>query len=110
MSDQSNNHEEYDEDGELIFKPDRSAWMICPTCSGEGHHAKELGSFTQSEFYECFDDEESRERYFAGGYDKVCNVCHGSGKIRESQLEEVDKEERRLRMLETGRNEAGEPL
>lgn len=101
---------EYDEDGEEIPRKDTSAWMICPVCEGEGHHAKELGSFTMSEFHECFDDEESRERYFAGEYDKVCNVCHGSGKIRESQLEDVEKEECRLRMLETGRNEAGEPI
>ena len=56
-------------------------WVICPNCSGDGRHAKHLGFFTQAEFNECFDDAESRGRYFGGGYDKQCEECHGAGKM-----------------------------
>lgn len=98
---------EYDDE---VSKPDHSPWIICPTCDGEGHHSRHLGSFTMSEFNECFDDEESREGYFSGRYDQSCNTCQGTGKIRESQWDRHYEEERRFRMLETGRNEAGEPI
>lgn len=94
--------------------PDRSPWVICPHCEGDGHHAKHLGSFTMSEFYETYDDEESRENYFSGAYDTPCIPCGSSGKIRQSQLEAamemIREENRRYRMAETGRNEWGEPI
>lgn len=102
------------EDGEecnCATKP-KGAWMICPNCDGEGKHSKRLGSFTQSEFYEAFDDEESREAYFSGAYDETCHTCGGSGKIREDDEEALGRLERDHEanlIAETGRNSAGEP-
>lgn len=37
---------------------DRSPWIICPTCSGDGKHSQHLGSYTQSEFDGAFDPDE----------------------------------------------------
>jgi DnaJ-class molecular chaperone len=96
-------------ENEVINPRDKSSWIICPTCEGDGQHSRNLGSFTQSEFEECFDDD-SREDYFAGVYDRQCETCRGAGKIRESQMERHHDQCRRERMMETGRNEAGEPL
>ena len=91
-----------------------SPWVICPTCSGDGHHAKHLGSFTATEFNDYFEDEDDRDAYFNGDYDRMCQTCRGSGKLREAELaaamEEEDRRDRRQRMAETGRNEDGEPL
>lgn len=90
----------------------KGVWMICPHCSGDGKHSKRFGAMTQSEFYEAFDDEESRSDYFSGAYDQTCNTCQGSGKIREGDEEAVgrlerDREQELIAM--TGRNSAGEP-
>lgn len=100
----------YDYGDEDLPQIDKSPWIICPMCDGNGHHCKHLGSFTMSEFNETFDDPEDREAYFAGAYDKRCETCGGDGKIRESQLEDYYEEVRRLNMLESGRNEFGEPI
>lgn len=93
---------------------DRSPWIICPTCSGDGHHAKHLGSFTHNEFNDYFEDEEDRAAYFKGEYDRMCQTCQGLGRLREADLAEATEAEarrdKRQRMAETGRNEDGEPL
>lgn len=39
-----------------------------------------MGSFSAAEFNEMFSTEE-QEDYFAGAYDKSCEVCGGSGKV-----------------------------
>jgi hypothetical protein len=57
-------------------------YVVCWDCSGEGRTLSESlrGAFTQSEFDECFDDDDSREQYFRGGrgiYGAVCKTCCG---------------------------------
>lgn len=56
-------------------------WEICDVCRGEGKSSAYLGAFTRSEFDECFDPSEQDE-YFAGAYDRACEHCNGSGKIK----------------------------
>lgn len=90
-------------------RPDRSPWMICPCCEGEGKSSAYLGDFTMSEFNEAFDDENSRAAYFRGDYDRPCNVCGGTGKIRESQMGLVERQREDDLIARTGRNSAGEP-
>ena len=51
---------------------DRSPWIICPTRSGDGHHAKHLGSFTATELRDQFEDD--RDAYFNGDYDRMCQT------------------------------------
>lgn len=55
-------------------------WTICTKCSGEGHHSQHLGAFSRAEFDEAFTPEEQAD-YMAGGYDKLCERCRGSGKL-----------------------------
>lgn len=89
---------------------DLNEWVICPACRGDGHHAKHLGAFTQSEFNEFFDDEDSREGYFAGWYDRTCGACGGTGKLRRCDLHRADEEEDRHNRNNSRFNDAGEPL
>lgn len=107
MANTSRTSHETDDDG-LVTARDTSPWMICPTCEGEGRHSRDLGSFTMSEFNECFDDPDDRAAYFDGAYDTCCATCGGSGKIRESQIGGHLAQLERERIHETGRNSAGE--
>jgi DnaJ-class molecular chaperone len=88
------------------------AWIICPHCEGDGSHSKRFGAMTQSEFEEAFDDEESREDYFAGAYDERCSPCSGTGKIRDTEESRaaLDRAYEQERIALTGRNSAGEPM
>lgn len=87
----------------------RSPWVICPTCSGDGKHSQHLGSYTQSEFDDAFDPEE-QEEYFAGAYDTICQTCRGQGKLREDDLKSQLAFERRHYVSDCGLNADGEPM
>jgi len=68
--------------------PIPTRWEICSHCDGEGHNARHLGAYTREEFDESFDYDE-QEAYFRGDYDRTCEHCRGSGKVRvavESQM------------------------
>jgi hypothetical protein len=67
---------------------------------------------TMSEFHETFDDEDSREEYFAGAYDEPCDACGGSGKYRDTQemRDKLERAREHERICLTGRNSAGEPM
>ncbi len=67
-------------------KPDTSPWMICPECSGDGKHSRHLGSFTQEDRDRDWDPDEWQD-YLDGAYDKPCDVCGGTGKIRTKAYE-----------------------
>ena len=84
-------------------------WIICPTCSGVGHSSRHLGvvdphspDWSPDEF----------EEYLSGAYDRPCNTCNGTGKVRDDDeaIERHNAVLRYERMLDTGRNEAGEPM
>lgn len=64
-------------------KPDRSPWIICPECSGEGKSSAYLGSFTREDIERDWDPDDWQE-YLDGAYDRPCNVCRGTGKLRQS--------------------------
>jgi len=55
----------------------------CDRCSGNGvtvdHVESDGGGFTMNEWNEMDDD--FREGYMSGRYDKRCSTCNGSGKI-----------------------------
>jgi hypothetical protein len=82
--------------------PDRSPWMICPTCHGNGRHSLRFGAITQEDRQDW--DPEEFQAYCDGEYDETCATCNGSGKIRESQLAAHQERlaDRRLAMREDG--------
>ena len=49
-----------------------AVYAVCPGCDGNGKQDN-LGAITDMHEW----DEESREAYFAGGYDVRCEECHG---------------------------------
>lgn len=83
-----------DDEGVEIELP--TCWEICPECNGEGKHSHAVdgNGITSSEWEEW--DDEDREFYFRGGYDKICEVCHGSGKIAVVDTEHLSPEHAEL--------------
>jgi DnaJ-class molecular chaperone len=69
-------------------------WAICGTCDGEGKHSRHLGAYTRDEFYEAFGTPEEREDYFAGFYDKSCEDCDGTGKVKVVDDSRLTEEQR----------------
>ena len=56
-------------------------WVICSACSGEGKSSAYLGAYGREEFDEAFSPKE-QEDYFAGAYDRPCEHCRGTGKVK----------------------------
>lgn len=88
--------------------PDRSPWVICTLCHGDGHHvnpAIDAGGLSREDFD---DDPDFAEGYRRGDYDVTCVRCGGSGKVREAELaaiharEHERAESRRLAAREDG--------
>lgn len=56
-------------------------WAICNNCRGDGKHSQHLGSFSREEMLDNW-DQDGIDDYFAGAYDRTCEDCNGTGKIR----------------------------
>lgn len=69
------------EDPESELDLAATEWCICGQCHGEGTSSLYLGAYTASEFYEM--DEDWRDDYMGGRFDRTCESCGGSGKVRE---------------------------
>ena len=69
------------EDGEIARFALRFVWAICDYCHGDGGHSRRFGAYSADEWDEL--DEEFQEDYLSGRFDEPCEVCHGSGKVRE---------------------------
>jgi hypothetical protein len=54
-------------------------WAICPKCDGHGHHSRDFGAITADEWIGPDWDDDSRESYLRGDYDRPCG-CSG-GKV-----------------------------
>lgn len=72
-------------DGELPTCAITLRWDICPVCEGEGGHSRHLGVITGEAWSEWDDDE--RAGYLCGSYDRSCDRCEGTGKVRDIDLE-----------------------
>ena len=59
-------------------EPTRAKWCICSNCNGDGAHSKRLGVINTEDW-----DDEALEAYKNGAYDEACEVCAGTGKVRE---------------------------
>jgi hypothetical protein len=96
---------------------------VCPQCEGRGTSSAYLGVFTASEWAE--QDDDFKEDYIAGRYDRPCECCNGLRVIpvvdedrcdpellkeyqRQMDEEAHDREiERQERLMEGGWRELG---
>ena len=62
-------------------------WFICGCCNGDGRSSAYLGVIDRDEW-----DADEFEDYLAGGYDRPCAACSGSGKVLEVDRERCDPE------------------
>lgn len=90
---------EFDNDeGEVEVLEVPMKWEICDYCRGSGGSSSYLepegGGFTMSEFQEAFPDPEDQDAYFSGAYDRQCEECRGSGKVRVPAMEQLTNEDR----------------
>jgi len=69
-------------------------WAICSTCSGDGKHSLHHGAFSGQRLEEAQHDEDFWEDYISGQYDKVCDSCEGTGKVREVCEEKLTPEQK----------------
>ena len=82
----------YCNDGSELELPTR--WEICGVCQGNNVSTANVecdgGGFTSSEWAE--QDEDFRDDYLAGRYDRPCPHCEG-GKVRVADLDRMTPEE-----------------
>lgn len=62
-----------DENDEQHELPTR--FEVCPSCQGHGTSSAYLGAWTASEWAQ--EDDEFKEDYLAGRYDRPCETCDG---------------------------------
>lgn len=77
-------------DGDLPTVRIPYEWIICDVCEGEGSHSRHLGVIDPDTWNDWEDDE--RHSYLSGRYDRACDACSGTGKLREIALEQLPKE------------------
>lgn len=76
------------DDGEPISLPARNE--LCWRCDGDGTQDAWSGGMTAEEFHEQGD--EFAADYFAGRYDKPCEVCGGNKVLRVPDVERCNPE------------------
>ncbi len=91
----------FNEEGEEVTATFPHKNEVCPRCEGEGGHlTPSIGNhaYSQEEFEEAFDDEESRAAYFQRGgmYDVQCEVCHGNKVVPIVDEDKLNPEQKKL--------------
>lgn len=86
----------------------KDAWLICTVCDGDGttvNPAIDGNGLSAEDFHE---DPDFAEDYMSGVYDISCRACGGSGKLKQSRLDELARNaaDRRLAAREDGDYEA----
>lgn len=82
-----------DNDGNEVTLPTR--WAICPECDGHGKSSAYLGAITADDRERDWSEEEFDE-YLRGGYDRRCDACEGSGKVKEVDWRRLSNAEREV--------------
>lgn len=82
----------YDNDGDEVMYP--TVCEVCPQCHGKGTSSAYLGAYTASEWAE--QDDDFRDDYMAGRYDRTCDTCHGRNVIEVPDYASMSPELRKL--------------
>lgn len=78
------------DDGEITRCRIAYEWEICESCRGDGYHSKHLGVISHEQWNEWSDQDQ--DFYMSGGYDKKCDRCDGSGKIKVLDTESLPED------------------
>lgn len=83
----------YCDDGSEIDLPTK--WEVCGSCEGRGTTSRHVecdgGGFTSSEWAE--QDQDFREDYLAGRYDRACNACGGRTTVKVVDYDRMSPEQ-----------------
>ena len=82
-----NNFTLYHDDGSETPVPFK--WCICGGCDGSGKSSAYLGAYTWDEMDEA--GLEFIEDYFAGNYDRACERCEGTGKVKTANRKAMNR-------------------
>ena len=66
-------------------------WEVCYQCRGSGTSSAYLGAFTGDEWRSL--DQDFREDYMDGHYDRVCDVCNGRTTVKMIDEDRLTKEQ-----------------
>jgi hypothetical protein len=77
-----------DDSDEPVALPHK--WEICCRCNGEGTSSGYLGVFTAADMAE---DPDFAEDYMNGQYDRACDECGGSGKVKVADFDRMKPEQ-----------------
>ena len=80
-----------DADGNERVLP--TGWEICGSCDGHGKSSAYLGAITEADRERDWDEDEFAE-YMRGGYDRPCDECNGTGKVKVVDVKALTDEER----------------
>lgn len=71
-------------------------WAICSCCEGSGKSSAYLGAITEADRAPggTWDDPEQFRDYMAGAYDRDCDPCEGTGKVKVADEAKMSKAER----------------
>lgn len=69
-------------------------WVVCPSCNGAGTSSAYLGAFTASEWED--QDQDFREEYMAGRYDRPCDACNGRTTVSRIDRKRLTRWQRKL--------------
>jgi hypothetical protein len=67
-------------------------WEICSHCHGHGKSSAYLGAYTRDDMDEA--GPEFLEDYMAGSYDRHCDSCDGTGKVKVANFARMPKAQR----------------
>lgn len=76
-------------------------WAICDECCGEGKSSAHLGCFSMEDLQE---DPDFCSDYFSGRYDRACQACHGTGKVKEIAYDHCTPEQMEALRIEADAN------
>ena len=78
----------YDNDGAKIENLP-TCWAICGECHGDGATSAYLGAIDHDDW-----DEDELRAYLNGAYDRSCDACRGSGKVKTINYDQLTPDQR----------------